>query len=90
MPALPPFENGWRIGKPDAIFDIGTTYDVPAEGVVAYKYFTVPTNFKSGVWIRAAEIELTSQDLEEIARAIEETKAGSGPTRPRSMRATAD
>jgi aryl-alcohol dehydrogenase-like predicted oxidoreductase len=41
-------------------------------------------------WIRAGEIELTSKDLEEIARAIEETKAGSGPTRPRSMRATAD
>jgi len=41
-------------------------------------------------WIGAAEIELTSQDLEEIARALEETKAGSGPTRPRSMRATAD
>jgi aryl-alcohol dehydrogenase-like predicted oxidoreductase len=41
-------------------------------------------------WIRAGEIELTSKDLEEIARAIEETKAGSGPARPRALRATAD
>jgi aryl-alcohol dehydrogenase-like predicted oxidoreductase len=41
-------------------------------------------------WIRAGEIELTRQDLEEIARAIEETKAGSGPARPRALRATAD
>jgi aryl-alcohol dehydrogenase-like predicted oxidoreductase len=41
-------------------------------------------------WIRAGEIELTRQDLDEIARAIEEAQAGSGPTRPQAMRATAD
>jgi aryl-alcohol dehydrogenase-like predicted oxidoreductase len=41
-------------------------------------------------WIRAGEIELTRQDLDEIARAIEETRAGTGPTRPQPMRATAD
>ena len=41
-------------------------------------------------WIRAGEIELTRQDLDEIARAIEETQAGGGPTRPQAMRATAD
>jgi aryl-alcohol dehydrogenase-like predicted oxidoreductase len=41
-------------------------------------------------WIRAAEIELTQQDLDEIARAIVETQAGSGPARPRALRATAD
>jgi len=41
-------------------------------------------------WIRAGEIELTAQDLDEIARAIGETQAGSGPARPRALRATAD
>src|SRR5215470_12439677 len=41
LPAMPKFETGWRIGKPDAVFDIGVDVDVPAEGVVAYKYFTV-------------------------------------------------
>jgi aryl-alcohol dehydrogenase-like predicted oxidoreductase len=41
-------------------------------------------------WIRAGEIELTREDLDEIARAIEETQAGSGPARPRALRATAD
>jgi aryl-alcohol dehydrogenase-like predicted oxidoreductase len=41
-------------------------------------------------WIRAGEIELTQQDLDEIARAIAETQAGSGPARPRALRATAD
>ena len=41
-------------------------------------------------WIGAGEIELTRQDLDEIARAIEETQAGSGPARPRALRASAD
>ena len=56
LPPLPKFEDGWNIGKPDAIFDIGTDFDVPAEGVVPYKYFTVPTNFTEDKWIEAAEI----------------------------------
>ena len=56
MPPLPRFETGWRIGKPDATFDIGTDYDVPAQGVVEYKYFTVPTNFTEDRWVEAAEI----------------------------------
>ncbi|HEY8485381.1 MAG TPA: aldo/keto reductase [Longimicrobiales bacterium] len=33
-------------------------------------------------WIRAATLELTGEDLDEIARAIERTGAGAGPTRP--------
>jgi aryl-alcohol dehydrogenase-like predicted oxidoreductase len=41
-------------------------------------------------WIGAGEIELTRQDLDEIAHAIEETQAGSGPARPRALRASAD
>ena len=46
--AMPRFETGWRIGKPDAVFDIGTDFDVPAEGVVSYQYFTVPTQLHGG------------------------------------------
>src|SRR5260370_29425607 len=56
LPPLPQFETGWRIGKPDAVFDIGTDFDVPAEGVVSYKYFTVPTNFTEDRWVEAAEV----------------------------------
>jgi hypothetical protein len=55
-PQLPRFEAGWRIGKPDAVFDIGTDFDIPAEGVVSYKYFTVPTNFTEDRWVEAAEV----------------------------------
>jgi aryl-alcohol dehydrogenase-like predicted oxidoreductase len=33
-------------------------------------------------WIDAASLDLTSEDLEEIAAALENTMAGAGPTRP--------
>jgi aryl-alcohol dehydrogenase-like predicted oxidoreductase len=33
-------------------------------------------------WIAAAGLELTAEDLDEIAEAIKRTSAGSGPTRP--------
>jgi len=41
-------------------------------------------------WIRAGEIELTPQDVDEIAWAIGETQAGRGPARPKALRASAD
>jgi peroxiredoxin len=55
---LPPprsFPEGWTIGKPDVVFEIPETYYVPAQGVVAYVHFRVPTNFKEDMWIQAAE-----------------------------------
>jgi hypothetical protein len=55
-PPLPRFETGWRIGRPDAVFDIGTDYDVPANGIVSYQYFTVPTHFTEDRWVEAAEV----------------------------------
>ncbi len=56
LPPAPQFEAGWNIGKPDITFDIGTDFEVPAEGTVPYKYFRVPTNFTEDRWIQAAEI----------------------------------
>jgi peroxiredoxin/mono/diheme cytochrome c family protein len=55
---LPPprsFPEGWTIGKPDVVFEIPETYYVPAQGVVAYVHFRVPTNFKEDMWVQAAE-----------------------------------
>jgi aryl-alcohol dehydrogenase-like predicted oxidoreductase len=39
-------------------------------------------------WVRAGDIDLTQQDLEEIAQAVERLKAGTGPSRP-GLRAAA-
>ena len=35
-------------------------------------------------WIDAAQLQLTREDLDEIARAVAETGAGSGPLSPAS------
>jgi mono/diheme cytochrome c family protein len=56
LPPSPEFVEGWTIGKPDAIVDIGTDFPVPATGVVKYQYITVDTGFDEDKWIEAAEI----------------------------------
>ena len=45
------------------MFDIGKDFDVPAEGMVAYQYFRVPTNFTEDKWIQAAEIRADKRDV---------------------------
>ena len=55
-----PFEAGWNIGRPDQIFDIGSGYEVPAQGTSEYQYFRVPTNFKEDRWRRRPRFGLTS------------------------------
>jgi peroxiredoxin len=55
---LPPprtFPQGWSIGQPDVVFEMPEPYYVPAQGVVAYAYFRVPTHFTEDRWIQAAE-----------------------------------
>ena len=56
LPPAPEYADGWTIGKPDVIIDIGTDFEVPATGVVPYKNFTVLTGFTEDKWIVAAEI----------------------------------
>jgi hypothetical protein len=56
LPPAPKFIEGWSIGKPDAVFYMPQEFSVPATGVVDYKYFSVPTNFKQDMWVQAAEI----------------------------------
>ena len=55
LPAAPVFIEGWRLGKPDIIIDIGEDFSVKP-GRDAYEHFIVPANFSEGKWIRAAEI----------------------------------
>jgi hypothetical protein len=45
------FAEGWTIGKPDQILDIGTDFKVPARGTVDYTYFVVPTGFTEDKWV---------------------------------------
>ncbi len=55
LPPAPVFIEGWRLGKPDLVIDIGQDFSVKP-GQDAYEHFIVATNFTDGKWIRAAEI----------------------------------
>jgi hypothetical protein len=58
LPAPRTFPEGWTIGKPDAVFTMPKAFEVPAEtprGGVAYRYFTVQTDFTEDRWIERAE-----------------------------------
>ena len=55
-PALPKFEEGWRLGKPDVVIDMGTDFEVPAEGVLEPQRFVVPSGFIEDKWISAVEV----------------------------------
>lgn len=40
----PAVVEGWRIGKPDVIFEMQEDYPVPATGTIQYEHFYIPTN----------------------------------------------
>ncbi len=56
LPPAPKLEEGWTLGRPDLVISLEEEVSVPAEGVVPYKYFTVPTNFTEDKWVQASEI----------------------------------
>ena len=56
MPGTPEYPKGWTIGTPDAVFEMQEDYKVPADDVVQYEYFYIPTNFKEPKWVQAIEV----------------------------------
>jgi hypothetical protein len=56
LPKAPVYADGWRIGKPDAIFDIGEQHLLKGDPADEYISFTVPTNLTEGHWVQAVEI----------------------------------
>ena len=79
LPAKPQFVEGWRIGQPDETFSI-PEQSVPSEGVIAYQYLTVPTNFKEDRWITAAEIRSTGRSAVHHVIVFVQDPGGSGRT----------
>jgi len=44
----------WKI-NPDTIYEMPETAEIPADGVIPYIYYVVPTNFEKDRWVVAAE-----------------------------------
>lgn len=56
LPEPKKYTEGWRIGKPDAVYYIADKpVQVPATGDVKYQYFVVDPGFKEDKWVQAAE-----------------------------------
>jgi peroxiredoxin len=56
-PAPPTFAAGWRIPKPDVVFQIPKPYKVKATGTIEYQFFVIDTGFTEDKWIQAAEVK---------------------------------
>jgi hypothetical protein len=63
LPPAPTYVDGWSIGKPDVVFEMAEEYRVPAEGVIAYEYFYIPTNFTEAKWVQAVEIRPGNREV---------------------------
>jgi len=55
-PAPRQFVDGWNIGQPDVVFDLGVDFPVQAQGTIEYTYFVVPTKFTEDKWVQMAEV----------------------------------
>jgi peroxiredoxin len=58
LPAPRTFESSWKIGKPDAVFEMPTAFEVPARMPrygVPYKHFVVDPHFTEDKWVARAE-----------------------------------
>ncbi len=63
LPPAPQLTEGWRIGKPDAVFEMAEDYAVPASGTIEYEYFYIPTNFTEAKWLQAIEVRPGNREL---------------------------
>jgi peroxiredoxin len=55
LKSVEPLKSQWLYGEPDMIVEI-PAFDVPATGVVEYKYPRVPNPLGRDVWVRAIQI----------------------------------
>lgn len=55
MPPPAQFTEGWAIPKPDVVFEMPLTYQIPARGTIEYQKIIIPTGFTEDKWVQAAE-----------------------------------
>jgi mono/diheme cytochrome c family protein len=42
LPPPPVFASGWRLGEPDAVVEVATPFEVPADGADIFQHFVLP------------------------------------------------
>ena len=57
------FESGWRIGKPDKIFQLPEPIAIKAEGTMPYKNVSIDTDYPEDRWVQAIEVQPTAREV---------------------------
>ena len=68
--------DGWRIPRPDVVFEMPEEFAVPANGVINYQYIPVPTNFTEDKWVEMVEVRPSDRSV--VHHAIVVIDSGSG------------
>lgn len=50
-------DEEWEIGTPDRVFEVPETQEIPAEGVIPYRYLMLDPGFEQDAWIQAVEVK---------------------------------
>ncbi len=58
LPPAPKFPEDWALGTPDLVLDIGTDFQVPADGGDIYRCFVIPTHLDHDTYITAIEYQI--------------------------------
>ncbi len=63
LPAMPPFTEGWQLGKPDLVVSMKEPFVVPASGRDIYRNFVLPLNLTEDKWVRAIDFRPTARTV---------------------------
>jgi hypothetical protein len=62
-PAAKTYTPGWRISKPDVVFELPEEVSIPATGAMDYQYISVPTHFTEDKWVEMVEVRPGNRSL---------------------------
>jgi len=71
------FVDGWRIPKPDVVFEMPEPFSVPANGAIDYQFIPVSTNFTEDKWVEMVEVRPSDRSV--VHHAIVVVDSGTGP-----------
>lgn len=70
------FVEGWRIPKPDVVFEMPSEFHVPAKGTIDYQYIPVATNFTEDKWVEAVEVRPGDRSVVHHAIVVVDSASG--------------
>lgn len=55
--------NDWKIGTPDAVYQVPNAIDVKAEGIMPYQNVWIDTNTTEDKWVQAWEVQPSAREV---------------------------